>query len=360
LIMKQAGMALFLAKQIFGDTPEKDFLEILDLAQSNDPAVGTGWAIFEREVRPVFTDLTQAAANFAMSVLFQAPAAEPELYNFSIKVNDLRKFGTNPLRLASGDIDVTSKVTLEGENYIFGAMRWGEHNLSVGISSSHSPEDYSNLQNRLKEVSAKGDCADCLNFLHHTFPGMVFGLQTLFKDERAAIIDQIFAGTLAEAETAHREIFDRHRNTMRFLASVGQPAPPQFTASAAFVINNDLMKAIEASRPDLDAIEDLLKEAKMWGITPDKEALSHQLAGQLETQMLRIIDNPDDDAAMINATGLLQLFKEIISTPNLWRVQNLYFAMLHGIFTERLDQPGHEAWRESFEALGTMLNIKVG
>jgi alpha-amylase/alpha-mannosidase (GH57 family) len=359
LVMKQAGRVLQLAKQIFGESPEKEFLAILDTAQSNDRSMGTGWDIFDREVRPLISDLGQAAANFAMNSLFKESPAESNLYTFTVKVNDLKKFGTGHLRFSSGDIEISSTVTLEKAHYVFAALLWGDHNLSTGLGRFQSLDDYLKLQKDLKAIADRADCAGCLRFLENKFPGMGFDLHSLFGDERTVIVDDIISSALSEAEAAHREIYSRQRDTMRFLFSLGQEAPPQFTSSAAFVLNMDLRKALQADPPDPEGMENLLTEMKMWDIPPDKETLSYYLSGQLENLLLKLIDNPDETGVIDRAVGLLQLFKGILLFPNLWRVQNLYFALFQNAYIGRRDQPGYSSWSESFRELGTLLSIKV-
>ncbi len=307
IVLRCAGRAMQLAQEVFGERPEKEILDILATAKSNDPAIGSGRDIYERNVRPLIVDLRQAAANFAMDSLFREPGAESRLYSFLIDVNDRRQFGSGRLRLAAGDIVMNSILTLESEHLVYAALIWGDHNLLAGVSSWVSEDDYQRLLVELKALSDRSDCAGCLKFLKSRFAGAVYDMHQLFSDERSWVIEQIVAGTLSEAEAAHREVFKRHHETMRFLSSLGQSAPPQFTASAAFVINTDLERALEAEKPDLDAMKDLVAEIRLWGIAPDKERLSYFLAGQLESLLIGLSDNPDDTAAMADATGLLRI-----------------------------------------------------
>jgi len=359
LVLKQAGRALQLGRQLFDESPERDFLEILENAQSNDRSLGNGWDIFEREVRPLISDIKQAGANFAMKSLFQEPDPVSELYTFSVRVKDLKKFGAGKLRVSSGDIEISSKVTSETAHFVFAATLWGEHNLACGVRPFRSPDDYVKLQEQLKSIGDGVDCAGCLKFLNNEFPGPGFDLHSLFGDERTKIIDNIVGRALSDAEAAHREIYLRHHDTMLFLYSLGQSAPPQFTASAAFVLNTDLRKALQNDVPDLEAIENLVAESKMWGISPDKESISYYLSGQLENLVQALFNNPDDAAAMTQATGLLQLLKEIMSFPNLWRVQNLYFALAQSIYFDRQEQSGYQIWSESFRELGALLSVRI-
>jgi alpha-amylase/alpha-mannosidase (GH57 family) len=359
LVMKQAGRALHLARELFGETPEKEFLDILSTAVSNDPMAGTGKEIFEREVPPLDADLKKAAAHFAVSSFFQEYAAETVLYTFKIAVASRNAFGTGRLRMAAGDITVNSLVTLEQAHLVYGALLWGDHNLHAGVALYKSAADYIKLLTDLKVLSDRADCAGCLKFLESRFHGSIYDLGGLVGDEQTKIIDRIIAGTLAETEAAHRGIYRRHHHTMRFLATMGHALPPHFMASAAFVINTDLQRDLEAENPDLKTIEALLAEARLLGVAPDAGPIAYYLADQMEKLMIRFGENPDDMEALAMATGLLRLFKDHSILANLWRVQNLYFAMLEGVYNRRSKQARYDAWQEQFQELGRMLSMKV-
>ncbi|XUX01170.1 MAG: DUF3536 domain-containing protein [Dehalogenimonas sp.] len=359
LVMKQAGRVLQLANQLFSKTPEKEFLNILETAQSNDRSISSGWDIFEREVRPLICDLKDAAANVAISTLFKRSLSEPGLYTFSATINDLKQFGDDRQRISSGDIQISSTVTLETQRFIFGAMLWGDHQVAVGLEPYKSPEVYADLLCELKSFAVPTDCAGCREFLDNRFGGHLFDLHHLFGDERTIIVDGIIADTLKEAETAYRTIYSRHRETMRFLHSLGQAAPPQFITSAEFVLRMDLKNALQVDVSDLETIEALLNEMKLWGISPERETVSYYLSGQLENILLALIDTPDDPAKMTRAIGLLELFKDFVLFPNLWRVQNLYFVIFQNIYIGRENKPGFADWLASFGTLGRLLQIKI-
>jgi hypothetical protein len=358
LVMKQAGRVLQLAEQLFRETPEKEFLNILETAHSNERSLGSGWDIFEREVRPLIVGLENAAANFAIDSLFRESPMEPK-YTFLTVINDLKKFGTESLLITSGDIQISSTITKETQRFIFGAMLWGEHNLAGGFEIFQGSQDYASLLSDLKSISDQADCDGCLKYMENRFPGTGLNLHDLFADERAVIVEDIIASILVDAETAHRRIYSRHRDTMKFLVSIGQPTPPQLTTSAAFVLNTDLRNGLISDTPNLETMEELLAEMKMWGIQPDKDSISYYLSGQLENILLGLIDNPDDKLALSEAAGLLHLFREIIMFSNLWRIQNLYFVLYQNIYIQRRGQINYDSWSESFRALGRLLSIKV-
>src|SRR5206468_4924803 len=70
-VIQYAGRALQLAQQVFGDSMESRFLELLERAKSNIPAHQDGRVIYEKFVEPAKVDLTKVAAHYAVSSLFE-------------------------------------------------------------------------------------------------------------------------------------------------------------------------------------------------------------------------------------------------------------------------------------------------
>jgi len=359
LVMKHASRALQQAQELDFETPEGEFLDILSGAKSNDPVAGNGRDIFERQVRPLAGDLKKAAAHFAMSSFFEEYAAENTFYVYNILITDLKYFSSEAMRLTGGDITVTSNITQEKVRLKYAAMLWGKHELHCGLSDYRDEMDYQEFLSALQDLLNKADCDGCLKFLKSRFPGSVYDLDSLFSDGKAEVISRIIAGILKEAEEAHREIYRRHRKTMRFLATQGQSAPLQFVASATFVLNMDIGRELEIENPKLESIQSLLSEAELWGAGLNTKEISYSLSIRLEKILSRLADNPDDTAAMTKAAGLLRLFKDTSLSPNLWRAQNFFFSIIKGPYHQRLEKPEYETWRNNFRELGSLLNVKV-
>ena len=70
-VLQYAGRLIQLAEELFDVDVQPEFLDLLELAQSNIPAHRNGRRVYERFVTPAVVDLAKVAAHYAMSSLFE-------------------------------------------------------------------------------------------------------------------------------------------------------------------------------------------------------------------------------------------------------------------------------------------------
>ncbi len=150
---------------------------------------------------------------------------------------------------------------------------------------------------------------------------------------------------------------------MRFLSDLGNPVPKAFQSAAEFILNSDLSRAIRSDTLDVENIRNLLNEAETWHIELDNEGLSYSFQRSLEKMMARLVAAPEDTALLKDVLAAVLLAQSTPFGVNLWKVQNLYYAMLQTTHPEIKNkaQQGDEAakeWLNPFSSLGQRLTIR--
>jgi Domain of unknown function (DUF3536) len=100
--------------KLFGVDVQPEFLDLLELAQSNIPAHRNGRRVYERFVRPAVVDLVKVVAHYAMSSLFEAYAGQASIYCYRVERRTYHNCTTGGMRLAIGQARVTSTITAFG------------------------------------------------------------------------------------------------------------------------------------------------------------------------------------------------------------------------------------------------------
>lgn len=359
LVLKQAGRVLQLSSQLFGESPEGEFLEILSGARSNRPELGSGRDIYLRNVPPLVADMARVAAHFALSCFLENYRQHNQIFVFSIKNHNLKLFNSNRSRLAAGDITVTSRVTGEQQRFVFAAIFHDKHDLKAGIAPFERNYQFAVLSRELQQLAAD-DERDEMEYVDKTFPDRVYGPDDLFTDERGKILDHIIAGTLSEAEESYRELYRHYQPLMAYLSGLGQPIPPQLSAAAEFVLQADLSSLLADKIPDLETAGKLLLEASAWNISLDRDELGFHLATRLEELLSESLPSAPESDRLLYITRLLQLFRNADITPDLWRAQNIFYNLATGVFPDSRDKPEHAAWTEAFRQLGRLLGVSTG
>jgi hypothetical protein len=171
--------------------------------------------------------------------------------------------------------------------------------------------------------------------------------------------------TLAEAEAAYRQVYERHALLMRFLADLGVPLPKAFRTAAELVLNVDLRRAIqEEEELDLERIRSLLEEATTWQAELDTAGLAYLFKQTIERLADNISGEPASLDPLLEMATALDLVHSLPFEVDLWRAQNVYYEMTQSLYPQQRSEAeaGDEAaaqWVQHFVALSEKLSVRV-
>ena len=359
-ILQYAGRVIQLAAVITGVELEPEFVDLLAKAKSNIPELSHGARVYEMLVRPALVNLCKVGAHFAISSIFEGSEDRPK-FCYQIKTVDYHRLDSHSVKLALGRILVTSEITRDSRELVFGVIHMNDQILHAGVRDFTDEEDYRQLIDVARRESARGAFAELLNTLDQRLAGMQYSLKSLFKDEQKRILDLILSHTLKEAETSFHHIYQRHGPLLRFLQEMQQPVPEVLRITAEFVINNDLKSSLERDPIDPLRISMLLELAKREGIKLEQAGLAYTAANALTRLMRRLRDEPKNANTLVVVDMLVTLLQLFPFGVNYWEAQNIFYSLLKNQFTrtsENQDAPSRE-WRERFLALGAKLQVNV-
>jgi hypothetical protein len=179
-----------------------------------------------------------------------------------------------------------------------------------------------------REAFLGADLPQALRILDKHFAGVAYSLRSLFRDEQRKITDIIVGGTLAEAESSLRQLYEHHAPLLRFLSDLGQPLPKVLRVTGEFVLNTQLRRAFEEEPLDLERIRTLLKVAQREQAHLDGAGLGFVLQRNLERLAERLREQPDNTQLAAQLDGAVEMARDLPFEVSLWRVQNLYYEVL--------------------------------
>lgn len=364
-VLQYAGRAVQLARELGGDALEPRFLERLEQAKSNVPRHGDGSHIYERFVRPAMLDLSEVGAHYAVSSLFGEHPEQAAIGCYRAEREDYQTFEAGKVRLAVGRARFTSVVTHESALQSFAVLHFGDHNLNCGVRAFEDEEAYQTLVDEITEPFARADFPEVLRFLDKSFGGSTYSLRSLFRDERRKVLNLILEATLEEAESLHNQLYENHAPLLRFLKDLGIPPPKAVYASAEFVLNSHLRKALDSNDGfDLGRIGTLLDEAQMEDVSLDTASLEYVFRRSIERMAERLSASPTDLSLLQKLEEAAGLMESLPFEVNTWRVQNVFYEMVQTVCPEvkrRAEQGDAQAqeWVGSFLALGEKLSVLV-
>jgi alpha-amylase/alpha-mannosidase (GH57 family) len=363
-VLQYAGRVIQLARDILGDDQEAIFLERLQHAKSNIPEHGDGRRIFEKFVKPAMVDLLTVGAHYAISSLFEDYQVQDRIFCYTIDREDYRLSEAGKAKLAVGRIQVTSDITWNSAAISFAVLHFGDHNLCGGVREFQGEEAYGTMAWEVAEAFSWADFPETLRRIDQYFGASTYSLRSLFRDEQRAILDQIMELTLKEVWSAYGRLYTHNVPLMRFHMELGVPLPRPFLATAEIVLNRYLLEAFRAPELDPQLIRSLLEEARLLQIGLEGAGLEYALRKAIERLAERFQQHPLDLKSLQQLEAAVTLETELPFAVHLWKVQNIYYEMLHSDYTwqrwqSKQGQGGACNWVEHFEALGKKLSVRV-
>jgi hypothetical protein len=363
-VLQYAGRVVQLARDILGDDHEAQFLERLEQAKSNIPEHGDGRRIFEKFVKPAMVDLLTVGAHYAISSLFEDYQVQDRIFCYTIDREDYRLAEAGKAKLALGRMRITSDITRNSAAISFGVLHFGDHNLSGGVREFQGEEVYGAMAGEVAEAFSVADFPETLRRLDQHFGTSTYSLRSLFRDEQRKILDQIIELSLDEIRSTYGRLYTDNVPLMRFHMELGVPLPRPFLATAEIVLNRYLLEAFRAPELDLPLIRNLLEEARQLQVELEGAGLEYALRKAIERLAERFRQNPIDLECLQQLEAAMTLETELPFAVLLWKVQNIYYEMLHSVYPQQVRQseagPGEARdWVEHFTALGAKLSVRI-
>lgn len=363
-VIKYAGRVIQLARELFNDSHETRFLEMLSNAKSNAPEYRDGAYIYEHFVKPGTVDLLKVAGHYAICSLFETYDEHSRIYCYDVHRRDTQNRSAGAAKLSLGKARVTSRITKESLDVSYGVINFGNHNVNSGVRVYRDEESYRQMVQEFVGTFERADYTGVIRLLDQHFQGATYSIRQLFRDKQRMVLDMILENTLTEIAADYRRIYERHVPLMRFLRDLNTPQPKALYMAAEFFLNTGLRQAFAAGNLDLGYIKELLSEAEVSNISLGRADLSYiiqkKTLGRLSRQFH---DNPMDNSLIKNLNAVVGLVRSLPFEVDLGNMQNVYYKLLQTVYPDlrsrsRQGDAGAGEWLELFHSLGDKLKMR--
>ena len=363
-VIQYAARALQLASQLFAEDLATPFLDLLAQAKSNLPEHGDGRFIYERYVQPAMVDLEKVGAHYAVSSLFEEYGQNTRIYCYDVERTRYRSSRQGKLRIALGQIGVTSEMTWASDHLTFGVLQLTDHTIIGGVRKFQCEEAYRAFEQEFDAALASADQAEMVRLTDRHFGSGTYTLRLMFRDEQRKVLNALLEEALQEARVLHRNFHNEHAPLIRFVTDLGVPLPRRFRLSMEFTLNSDLLEAFSVDQLDLKKSRDILDEARRTGVHLDAVTLEFALRQSIERLFQQFAVDPMTPGLIQRLEGTIDLAVRLPFQVRLWEAQNAYYKLMQdyaGKVRERAQSGDSSAqsWLESFTRLGEKLKIKV-
>jgi hypothetical protein len=353
--LRYAGRAIQLAKHFSLDL-EPEFLRDLELAPSNLPQFKTARGVWEQVIRPAKVDLDRVLAHYAMSIIYEPPAARTRVYCFDIETLDCEVVSRGPSHVAVGRLHVRSRITLNEAETTFVVIHYGGLDFYTALRKTRSQQEYDYFKTAFLDAYRKGSLADVSALAAQDFAGEVHRLDDLFTEERRRIIGIVLQDRFEDYGRAFERLANQDEDPLNRLGQLRYPIPKPLRAAAEAYLDDHLRDEVAALHTDgsLGRIRALLDRGRAWHYQPQRERLGKGLSESLN-RLLRDLQPESDLATVVTrvahigeASGLLGI------TLELWSAQNQLLDAYARLADENRLTP---ALRTAFATLADRLNL---
>jgi alpha-amylase/alpha-mannosidase (GH57 family) len=362
-IIQYASRAIQLAERSCHQGIEAEFLERLALAGSNIPELGNGSEIYAQYVTPAMIDLIKVGAHYAVSSVFEDYGVETEIFSYRASREDFMILRSGQMSLTVGRIFIRSSITRKADRISFCTLYFGGQALNCGVRSFLGEDAYLTMKQEVVTAFNEADFAAIIRLMDTHFGMHNYTLKALFRDEQRHILHLIIAGTLQEFEDKFTSLYENSRSLMGFLRETGMPVPHRFMTTAETALNLQLQQMFTSETVELERIREVVSEINDWNVSVDTVALEFIIRRRLEEAMAALLEEPKDD---LRLSKIIHLSESITALPvgvNLWKVQNMYWDMLHTCTSDvrpGIEEPAGSGTRiEAVSTLGKLLYFNV-
>jgi alpha-amylase/alpha-mannosidase (GH57 family) len=362
-VLMYAGRVIQLATKCLGTDLEDGFLNRLQHARSNIQHMKDGSHIFNALVKPNVVSLSAVAAHFAISSVFEEYDPSASIYCYDIESLDHHKREGGGTVLVTGHCRISSQITLNSREFIFGLVHLGGHDFNAGVRECSDPAEYRTVSDEIMETFDRGAFAELIRVLDRHFGAHHFTLNHLFKDQRRHILKTLTQETSSAFEDSYRSMYQDNQHFMSFIKDTGIPVPKYFLIAADFTLNLDLKRLLKME-PDADKVDELLMEMHKWGLPTDSVELEFTFRRMLEKEMSRLIEYPHNLTLLVNIAHILNAAIELPFELNLWMMQNSYYQIARSVYPLMNDKAAtggieEKQWVDRFGKLGKSLQINL-
>jgi alpha-amylase/alpha-mannosidase (GH57 family) len=360
-VLQYAGRVIQLAERISGRTLELEFLQRVAAARSNRPEHGDGRQIYERQVKPTQIDLRRVAMHYAVASLFDSFAHEDRVYCYRVRQDDFETFRAGRAKMAVGAINVTSLITREEAAFEFAVIHLGETELTGGVRTTTNTAHYEAMKRDLSEELRVNGVSSVIRVVDEYFAEPLLSIRALFRDEQRRILNVLCNSTLAEAESAFRQLHERYDPLMRFHATLGVPLPKVLRTAAEFDVNMQLRRLAEENEMAFGELEQRLREARDEGVALDETTLI-ALTRAIERATDAFCRASEDLELLERWESVVSIVREADISVDLRKPQNDYYYLKRSIRPVIAASAGNGSstanrWLQHFDALGEKLSI---
>lgn len=361
-ILKYAARAMQLAASFSQSNLEEEFLDRLSEAKSNIKEFGNGRDIYKKFVKPSVVSRKQIVSHWAISSLFRDAEDFSNLYCYKIHKHDYIRTSKGSSTITIGRIELTSKLTRETSDMIFGLLHFGEENFHCVVRGFAGSVEYNRIKEDLINKFNNAPLTEVIRGLDEHFGKEYKTLKDMFFDEKRKIARELIKDRLEEFSTLYYKIYNDSQSSIKQLHELGLPVPDEFKIAARYTLSRQFNESVRKIE-DISNIElfkkplDILKEAKILDIDVNKTETADLFREKL-TENMKEFSNSMEIEKCSKIINIIEAAERLDIKIKTNEAQNIYFSKLNDGLTKMIKGLGKSSsYQKDREFISEVLKL---
>ncbi|MBQ8476328.1 DUF3536 domain-containing protein [bacterium] len=327
-ILKYALRAMELAGEFSKINYEKTFLSILQKAKSNLIEFRNGKDIFNNHVKTSAVSVDEIAAQFAIeSSLKENDNKTDNLYCYTIKKSNYKKYKNDNSTLYFGKLEITSNITLEKKDVSFAAIKTQDFDFYCAVKEFVSLDDYNLERREILKAFEEGN-SEAIKIIKVYFGDEYYSLKDIPIDKRKKILKNLIVSNLKKANETYKDLYQTLLAPITYLSDLGMDIPEGFRVCAKYTLLSDLadeFKQITSyqDKKPVKKISEIAQLTQKFKINIDNEYTRDILSNKLYELTLKLkektnVTNANEILGFFNIVEKLKIEVKIINSQNVF------------------------------------------
>ena len=325
-ILKYACRALDYAAELGLSAPRQAFLMKLAEAHSNRAEHGDGAKIFHREVEPLRVGVERLAAHLGLTSLVDGQS-EGTLGGWSYTQKNFERLHLGTLRLASGQVELQSRITGRRFNASFLSLHFGGVDFYCAVKPFEDADTHKAQVALVESAFLRGLVPGILASVRQDFGGVEYGLEQVLPDGRERLAREAFRDLIEDLSEETAKIYQDNKHRLDLFQAAGYPLPAELRNAAEFTLSRQFEAEIRAQRESRDPgayarAAELAREAAELGYHLDTTE-SQRHFGAMATRAVEGALSSPDSSRLDAAIDLLKLTRDLGIKADLQNAQEI-------------------------------------
>jgi hypothetical protein len=235
-VMKYAGRALDLMRELGARAPEDDALAVLADARSNLPEMGSGADIFRRFIPLSRATPERIAAHVAITGLAASPAETGKIGDYRFQRQHHHQQRRGRLTLATSRLILETPLGYERSDFAVAALHLGGMDFYCALQPFSDMPAFETASGELWQRFSTTFLPALLRLLQERFGPAEFGIEDVLPDGRVAVSEMVFGDLLDGFAAQFERLYDEYNRVAEMVQEKGFGLPREVRQVAEFTL----------------------------------------------------------------------------------------------------------------------------